>query len=306
MSFSGGIKDEIARHISKETHCQKAEIAAIVRFAGTVCAEKGKEAILVETENVGLAKKYLQLIKTAFDIQAALQIRKRAQKKNNQYVIFIEGQKAAEAVKQIVFVSEDALRQTFAQTCCRRAFIRGAFLAAGSMSNPGKSYHLEIVCRSEENADMLRRVIETFQIHPKTVVRKSRQVLYLKDSTEIVDLLNVMGAHRSLMELENIRILKDMRNSANRQYNCDSANINKMVQAAARQVEDIRYIERNLGLEQLNSQLREIAEARLEYPDVSLLELGTYLNPPVGKSGVNHRLRKLAEIAQDLRMRQEK
>jgi hypothetical protein len=174
------------------------------------------------------------------------------------------------------------------------------------MSNPDKSYHFEIVCKDSQMANDLKLIIATFEIHAKIVERKSRYIVYLKDSTEIVDILNVMEAHQSLMELENIRIIKDMRNCANRQYNCDSANINKMVQAAARQLEDIHYIQQHLGLDQLPPTLREMAQVRLEYPDVSLQELGSYLDPPVGKSGVNHRLRKLGEIAQGLKTEQEK
>lgn len=295
MSFSGDVKDEIARQVPADRHCLQAEIGAIIRFAGHICGEKGRESILVETENVNLAKKYVQLVKKAFDIQVDLNIRKRSAGKSNQYSILISGQDVYKFEKE-----------TLEKSCCRRAFIRGAFLAAGSMSNPGKSYHFEIVCRDELQAEELRQIIETFEIHSKVVTRKNKYIVYLKDSTEIVDILNVMEAHQALMELENIRIIKDMKNCANRQYNCDSANINKMVQAAARQLEDIHYIEQNLGLEQLPPGLKEMALVRLEYPDVSLQELGTYLNPPVGKSGVNHRLRKLGEIAQELKSNQEK
>lgn len=329
MSFSGDVKDEIARQVPKDEHCLRAEIAAIIRFAGQHCGEEGRESILVETENVSLAKKYLQLIKKAFDIQVDLNIRKRSAGKNNLYSILVSGADAgtigresgvgngprgrelkqdagSAAVGAALWREPDRIRRLLERSCCRRAFIRGAFLASGSMSDPGKSYHLEIVCRDADQAEELRQVIGTFEIHAKVVTRKSKYIVYLKDSTEIVDMLNVMEAHQSLMELENIRIVKDMRNSANRQYNCDSANINKMVRAASRQMEDIHYIERRIGLEQLPPTLQEMAQVRLEHPDVSLQELGTYLDPPVGKSGVNHRLRKLGEIAQELKSNQEK
>ncbi|MCD8365660.1 MAG: DNA-binding protein WhiA [Clostridiales bacterium] len=186
-------------------------------------------------------------------------------------------------------------------SCCRRAFIRGAFLASGSMSDPGKSYHFEIVCRMQRRAEELCAVIESFDIHPKIIQRKNKPVVYLKDSESIVDILNVMGAGGALMRLENVRIIKGMKNSANRQSNCDSANINKIVRAAVRQVEDIRLIEQKMGFSQLPPMLREMALVRLEHPEESLQELGTYLNPPVGKSGVNHRLKKLSEIAETLR-----
>lgn len=322
MSFSGEIKDEIARQVPENEHCLRAETAAVIRFAGKICNIPGQESILVETENVGLAKKYLQLIKKAFHIQVDLEIRKRPSGKNNLYSILLSEQEARKFEQETGRVREEKVAQVITETsrweepdfarrllkssCCRRAFIRGAFLASGSMSNPGKSYHFEIVCQDEQTAKDLQAVIRTFDVHAKTVARKNKYVVYLKDSTEIVDILNVMEAHQSLMELENIRIIKDIRNCANRQYNCDSANINKMVQAAARQLEDIHYIEQHMGLEQLPPALQEMARVRLEHPDVSLQELGTLLDPPVGKSGVNHRLRKLGEIVQELKSEQEK
>ena len=173
------------------------------------------------------------------------------------------------------------------------------------MSDPGKSYHFEIVCDDMATAEFLKEQMRFFEIRAKLIMRKQKPVVYLKDSEEIIQILNVMEAHKSLMELENIRIIKDMRNSANRQSNCDSANINKMVKTAARQVDDIHYIEEHLGLEQLPPAIREMAQVRLDHPDVSLQELGAYLDPPVGKSGVNHRLRKLKEIAEGLRTEEE-
>ena len=308
MSFSGDIKDEIARQIPEDKHCLQAEIAAIICFAGTVCQIPGQESVLVETENVNLAKKYLQLVKRAFDIQVDLNIKKRSAGKNRQYSILISDTNEVNCV--IAGAYADGEKDTFHRFADdsggKRAFIRGAFLAAGSVSDPSKSYHFEIVCKTPAMAEKLRDMIGTFGIPAKTVSRKAKYIVYVKDSEGIVDMLNVMEAHRALMELENIRIIKDMRNSANRQYNCDAANINKMVKAAARQLEDIRYIEQHMGFENLNAPLREMAQVRLEHPDISLQEVGTYLDPPVGKSGVNHRLRKLGEIAQELRSKQER
>ena len=185
--------------------------------------------------------------------------------------------------------------------CCKRAFIRGAFLSAGSMSDPEKSYHFEIVCTSEPKAEQLRDLINEFDFDAKIVARKKNHVVYIKEGAQIVDILNVMEAHVALMNLENVRIIKEMRNSVNRQVNCETANINKTVSAAVRQIEDIHYIEERAGLDSLPENLREIAKVRLKYPDAALKELGTCLQPPVGKSGVNHRLRKIAEIAGKLK-----
>ena len=187
------------------------------------------------------------------------------------------------------------------RNCCKRAFIRGVFLAVGSVSDPEKGYHLEFVCEEEEQARFLRNVIATFDIEMKILERKEHYVLYVKDGASIVDLLNVMEAHIALLELENLRIIKEMRNTVNRRVNCETANINKTVNAAAKQVEDIMYIEKECGLVNLPDTLYEMARVRLENPDATLKELGEMLIPPVGKSGVNHRLRKISEYADKLR-----
>ena len=189
------------------------------------------------------------------------------------------------------------------QPCCRRAFIRGAFLAAGSMSDPEKSYHFEIVCAAEAMAEQVKELICSFEMDAKIVRRKKVYVVYVKEGSQIVDILNIMEAHVSLMELENVRILKEMRNTVNRKVNCETANINKTVSAAVKQMDDIRYIQAVIGLDGLPDNLREMALVRLERPDATLKELGEALNPPVGKSGVNHRLRKLGILADDLRER---
>jgi hypothetical protein len=178
--------------------------------------------------------------------------------------------------------------------------VRGAFLAGGSISNPEKSYHFEIVCQREEYAQTLRELLRGFELDAKIVLRKKYYIVYLKEGDQIVDALNLMGAYVALMELENVRILREMRGSVNRIVNCETANINKVVDAACRQVEDIKYIRTKMSLEELPPALREMAELRLEYPDSSLKELGELCDPPVGKSGVNHRLRKLSQLAEKL------
>ena len=187
------------------------------------------------------------------------------------------------------------------QACCRRAFIRGAFLAAGSISDPEKFYHFEIVCAAEAKAEQLREIMSTFQLDAKIVKRKKYYVVYIKEGSQIVDVLNVMEAPVSLMELENIRILKEMRNCVNRQVNCETANINKTVAASVKQIRDIEYIRDTIGFESLPENLEQVAQARLLKPDATLKELGEALEPPVGKSGVNHRLRRLSELAEKLR-----
>jgi len=185
--------------------------------------------------------------------------------------------------------------------CCRRAYIRGAFISGGSLSDPEKTYHMEFVNSSQSLITSLSRIIGGFGAHSRVIRRKSHYIAYLKEGEHIVDLLNVMGAHLSLMDLENLRIVKDMRNNVNRIVNCETANLSKVVLAAVKQINDIEYINRSKGLGYLNGQLLEVANLRLANTESSLAEIGMMLVPPVGKSGVNHRLRKISEIAESLR-----
>ena len=189
--------------------------------------------------------------------------------------------------------------------CCKRAFIRGAFLASGSVSDPEKGYHFEIVCNSLEKVNQLCDMIGSFGIEARSAMRKKNHIVYIKEGAQIVDMLNVMEAHVALMNFENIRIVKEMRNSVNRQVNCETANLNKTVSAAVKQIEDIQFIKATIGFDQLPESLTEIAKLRLEQPSATLKELGQMLTPSVGKSGVNHRLRKLSLIAEELREHKE-
>ena len=183
------------------------------------------------------------------------------------------------------------------KSCCLRAFLRGAFLCTGSMSDPEKNYHLEMVFNNKFQAEQIKDILLMFSLDAKIVLRKKYYVVYLKEGSNIVDFLNICEAHVALMELENLRIVKEMRNSINRRVNCETANIAKTVNAATKQIEDIIFIRDCVGFSELPRNLREMAQIRLDYPEATLKELGQYLDPPVGKSGVNHRLRKLCEIA---------
>ena len=187
----------------------------------------------------------------------------------------------------------------------KRTIIRDAFLQSGSVSDPEKFYHLEIVCGEEVQAQVLRTYMGAYGLEGKIVQRKGHFVVYLKEGAQIADMLRIMEAYQALMEFENIRILKEMRNSINRQVNCEAANMGKTISAAVKQVEDIKYILAKAGLENLPEGLAKIAEKRLEYPEASLKELGEVMDPPLGKSGVNHRLKKLSELAEDFRSREE-
>lgn len=187
------------------------------------------------------------------------------------------------------------------KSCCKRSYIRGSFLALGSITDPEKTYHLEFVGTDLYYIESLKELISFFDIGMKIVERKGYYVLYLKEGELIVDLLNVMGAHVALMDFENVRILKDMRNNLNRIVNCETANLGKIIAASVKQIEDINYIMKNSDFSKLPDSLIEVAKLRVEYPDASLKELSQMMDPPVGKSGVNHRLKKLGIMADELR-----
>lgn len=304
MSFSGEIKEELVKHIGEARHCQIAELAAILYHCGNLIFHNEQIFVSIQSENEELASKCSQLLFRAFGIETLIQpvclIDQNNVMKLLQTTHFYHPELFQE--REELRCSELPFSDTILKnSCCKRAFLRGAFLAMGSMTDPEKSYHMEFLCVSKIQAEHLIRVIGSFEIEARMVVRKRYHVVYVKDGESIVDLLNIMEAHVSLMNFENMRIVKEMRNSINRQVNCEAANITKTVNAASKQVDDIVYIKEHVGLEHLPDNLREIAQVRLDNPDAPLKDLGGYLSPPVGKSGVFHRLKKLSEIADNLR-----
>ena len=315
MSFSGNVKEELSHHLGSARHCRIAETAAIISICGGVMIDsRGRYSIKIHTENLSVARKCFTLLTKTFNIRTDIAIRTNRMKGSVSYYIVVKEHDAAlrilqatKLIDQYGEVEEElsVVRNIVIQeTCCKRAFIRGAFLASGSMSDPEKSYHFEIVCATREKAEQIQKIMKCFELDGKIVLRKKSFVVYLKEGSQIADVLNVMEAHVALMEFENVRILKDMRNTVNRKVNCETANINKTVSAAVKQIDDIRYIQETKGLDKLPEGLKDMALTRLTYPEASLKELGSLLTPPVGKSGVNHRLRKLSEMAEELRTKQ--
>ena len=313
MSFSGEVKEELSRQISTAQHCRIAEMSAIISMCGSVMIDvDGKYSIKIRTETYATADKVKKLFWKSFHLDAEIAERKNAYSKNaHTYTITIKNNCEAMKILQAAkLISEDGMIEenlsvinnvVIMKDCCKRAFIRGAFLASGSISDPNRSYHFEINCSNKKNADQLINLLNNFNIEAKTVARKGNFVVYIKEGEGIVDVLNVMEAYVSLMNMENIRILKGMSNYYNRQVNCETANIKKTVTTACRQIDDINYIIESQGIGCLPYKLQDIALVRIENPDASLQELGQLLSPPLGKSGVNHRLRKICQIADDLR-----
>ncbi len=280
MSFSRDVKEELFQVVPKSRHCMVAELAGIFVL-------QGKDSIKNISDD-HLNRKVFTLLNNTCNI--------------GKDVIAITDDVFLET-KKMIKLSEDGQlidEIIIQQICCKRAFIRGAFLVAGSISDPNKGYHFEIVCNTISQARLLQKVMNFFDVQAKIVERNGKHVVYLKEGAQIVEILRVMEAPHSVMELENIRVVKEVRGTINRKVNCETANIGKTVNAAVRQIEEINLIQTKIGLENLPQQLQEIAQIRLAYPDTPLADLGQLLDPPIGKSGVNHRFKKLAAIAKEL------
>ena len=316
MSFSGEVKEELGLQISSARHCQIAETAAFISMCGSVMIDSNERySVKIHTENLIVARKCFTLLQKTFNIRTEISIRRNLSKQSTSYWLLVKNHEEALRLLQAtkLLTREGDVQEELSlvkntvvqQYCCKRAFIKGAFLVSGSISDPEKSYHYEIVCSAKGKAEQLQKIMNSFEIDAKVILRKRSYVVYVKEGAQISDLLNIMEAHVALMKFENIRILKDMRNAVNRKVNCETANINKTVSAAVKQVEDIHYIRDTIGLENLSEALYDVALTRLSYPEATLKELGDLLTPPVGKSGVNHRLRKLGEIADKLRQNKE-
>lgn len=312
MSFSVKVKNEVCRNVNMTKDEAAAQLAAMMKVSGTLLIGGNRHfSFRITTENPAIARLIFKLLKKHFDVHTKIMVKRSSSlKKNNIYMVIITEEmgvknllkdiglfKEVENIFALDYgIGEDIKRHD----ATKRAYLRGAFLGGGSVSNPEKTYHLELVTHDEDYAKELSDLINSYGLTSKVIQRKSSYVVYLKEGEQIVDMLNIIGAHSSLLELENVRILKEMRNNVNRLVNCETANLSKTVNAAVRQVESIKQIEREIGLRRLPKNLRDIAELRLNYPDESLKELGEMLKPPVGKSGVNHRLRRIEKIAAEL------
>ncbi len=308
MSFSSDVKKELLNFYDENRHCNIAELSAILLTFGEFLYERENSYIKIYTENKVAVLKCYKLIKTLFDCECEVFMRTgKGSKKNVLYFMAVFGEKAVFNILNATGIIEDGIickkvnSVVVGSVCCKRAFIRGAFISGGSLCNPERNYHLEFVESSFELAEEIKNFINSFSVESKVVERKKHYIIYIKEGEQIVELLNIMSAHKALMDLENVRIVKDVRNNVNRIVNCETANLNKIVLASVKQREEIEYIERTVGLSYLPRQLYDVAVLRLQYPDLSLKELGEIMVPPVGKSGVNHRLKKIISIAENLR-----
>lgn len=322
MSFANEVKKEICGRNVGARHCLLAETAAIFINCGQIDKEKDHfnienfaVCLKVVTDQYLVAERFQYLIQEAFGYQMQITVQAGHGSGRSRYLLSLsdgkETQRVLEALKlesvqgklyeQDLAVNEVLLMSS----CCRRAFLAGTFLCRGTMSTPEKNYHLEFVCNGSRQAEQLAAIMSFFELDPRIVQRKNNQIVYIKEGRQVADMLNVMQATLSLLEYENIRIKREIRGNVNRKVNCEAANISKTVAAAMDQIHDIELIRDTVGLNSLSPELCETAMMRLEHPDIALRELGAMMNPPVGKSGMNHRFHKLKQMAEDIRANME-
>jgi DNA-binding protein WhiA len=308
MSFASETKKELTNLQVKDC-CAQAELSALIRMNGSLSFSNRILVVNVQTENAAIARRIYTLIKKIYNTPVELLVRKKMRlKKNNVYIVRLKS-KAKEILEDLQILGEGFVfihhisPNLIKKKCCKRSYLRGAFLAGGSVNNPEtSSYHLEIFSLYKEHNDSLCELMNSFDLNSKTLERKKGFITYLKEAEKITEFLNIAGAHSALLRFEDVRIVRDMRNSVNRLVNCETANLNKTIGAALRQVENIRFIENSVGLQILPDKLREIAELRVAHQDVTLKELGEMVSGShISKSGINHRLRKIDEIADKLR-----
>lgn len=307
MSFAAQTKKELTL-IEADSCCERAELSALIRMNGSVSVSSRKVVLDISTENAAIARRIYSLLKKHFNVHIELLVRKKMRlKKNNVYIVRIPTH-VQEILSELRIVSEGFVfnsgidKDIIKKPCCKRSYLRGAFLAGGSVNNPeGSSYHLEISSMYEEHCGALVSLANKFDLNARCIERKKGFVFYIKEGEKIIELLNIVGAHQALFKFEDVRIMRDMRNSVNRIVNCETANLNKTIGAAVRQIDNIKLLEREIGLDSLPDKLKEVAIVRLQHPDINLKEVGEMLKGTVSKSGVNHRLRKIDELAEKLR-----
>ncbi len=299
------VKDEIARIVPDTACCPRAELSGLVRAAGRISQDEGgKLTLTVRTPHATVARAAYRLIRDVLGLPAHIEARKRLQlDKATYFSVSVSGEGLGEALAGagIADPTGEPRNGSDLKECCRRAFLRGAFIGAGFILDPKRSYHWEVSLQDRSTARLVRRLLAAEGIEAGLVRRRHEYVVYLKDADRIADWLHLTGAHQALLSLENTRIYKDLKNRVNRLVNCETANLGRTINAGVAQGEAIRLIEEAAGLGSLPPGLQQVARLRLEHPEATLEELGAMLTPPLGKSGVNHRLRQLRRIAARLR-----
>lgn len=307
MSFASDVKKELTTLEVHREHA-KAELAALIRMNGALSLANRQFVLNVQTENAATARRIYTLLKDHYDVQSELLVRRKMKlKKNNIYIVRLK-QDTQRVLSDLDIVENSMFTDSVSSSIMgnsqkMRSYLRGAFLAAGSVNNPETSrYHLEIYSLYERHSQDVCEMMNYYNLNGRTLERRNGYITYLKGAEDIADFLTLIGATTNMLKFEDVRIVRDMRNSVNRLVNCETANMSKTIDAAARQLENIEYIEQTVGLHNLPERLREVAQLRLENPDISLKELGELVpSGAISKSGINHRIRKINEYADKLR-----
>ncbi len=311
VSFSSNVKEELSR-LSSSACCQRAELASLMQMAGTIQIIGGQKKILlrIQTVHAPTARRIYKLLKKNSISPEGIAVKRNSFLKDRSlYIISIDVKQCKTLLEELGILpigsgfehQRTGINPNLIKNkCCKKAFLRGAFLGGGSISNPKGSYHMEFVTQDKDMAQTLLKLIGDFGLKSKVVERKNNYLIYLKNGDHIADMLGIIGAHSSLLKYENIRVLKEMRNSVNRMVNCETANLNKTIDASVRQTASINYLKESGKFDDLPENLKQIAELRLKHPDLSLKELGQMMDPILGKSGVSYRLKKIEEIAKKL------
>ncbi len=305
MSYASKAKTKLAKIELADKTVMRAELSAIIRSIGELkLGTRFKINLSVSTENAAVARRIIQLIKAIYHKESEAVVKKnRSLKRHLIYEVVTDDTKGMleqlgilDAEKGLSIVDEiPSFVLQFNEA--KRAYLRGLFLTVGSVTDPKTSYHFELALHTKDYANAVLSLFNSFDLNGKMIERKKKFVIYLKDADKIVDALRVIEAYDAVLKLENTRILKSIRNNVNRATNCDTANLKRMMRASTRQMQAIEAIEQSVGLEKLPDQLQEVAELRKTYPEHTLSELGAMLNPPVSKSGINHRMKKIEAIA---------
>lgn len=292
MSFCSDIKDRISANENNCDFCNRAQLAAMVRYGGRLHEDK----IVFTTENRNVANCAIELIHKNFGLRTGYFYKE----KSRLYDIVVDDVSAVENICDALMMYGFEDESIIPFECCLNAYIKGAFLGGGSISNPHKSYHLEFDAKYQSEADRICELLNRLNIPSKITCRKKHYVVYIKEYSAIADVLGVIGDTNSAFDIYNISIEKDVRNNINRQMNCENANMDKIADAYKKHLLAIEKIKRTIGLDKLPDTLQEIAEVRVKYPEDGLKQLGERLENPIGKSGVNHRLNRIMSIADEI------
>ncbi|MDT2828443.1 DNA-binding protein WhiA [Enterococcus viikkiensis] len=307
MSFAAEVKKELTG-LAVQKNLAQAELAALIRMNGSLSLSNHQFVLNVQTENAAIARRIFTLLKEHYGVRSELLVRRKMKlKKNNVYIVRLKQETQSvlldlDIMDGMMFQAHisDEIKRSDEKT---RAYLRGAFLASGSVNNPETSrYHLEISSIYEEHNQDICDLLNQFDLNARTLERRNGYITYLKGAEKIADFLTLIGATNSMLKFEDVRIVRDMRNSVNRLVNCETANMNKTIDAASKQINNIHFIEATVGLQALPEKLQEIAELRIQNPEISLKELGEMIpSGAISKSGINHRIRKINDFADNLR-----